>query len=180
MTYLFISGGYENGRKKEFTGKSVDDAITNATVALGVTSSEIKYEVVEEYKGKIPNGKVTGVYSYKSRSGLVDQWHKYVQKQMRDHYKQLDEKLIFSNQKSKKTDYSSKQLNYPLEPGDISAYEKLVGTLYEPEEKRKIEWAIGCIVNGDSKQIQKFLVLYGSAGTGKSTVLNIIQKLFEG
>ena len=33
---------------REFTGKSVDDAITNATVALGVTSSEIKYEVVEE------------------------------------------------------------------------------------------------------------------------------------
>ena len=33
---------------REFTGKSVDDAITNATVALGVTSSEIKYEVIEE------------------------------------------------------------------------------------------------------------------------------------
>ncbi len=33
---------------REFTGKTVDDAITNATVALGVTSSEIKYEVVEE------------------------------------------------------------------------------------------------------------------------------------
>ena len=33
---------------KEFTGKTVDDALTNATVSLGVTSSEIKYEVVEE------------------------------------------------------------------------------------------------------------------------------------
>lgn len=33
---------------KEFTGKTVSDALTNATVALGVTSSEIKYEVVEE------------------------------------------------------------------------------------------------------------------------------------
>ena len=33
---------------KEFTGKTVDDALTNATVALGITSSEIKYEVVEE------------------------------------------------------------------------------------------------------------------------------------
>ncbi len=33
---------------KEFTGKTVDDAITNATVTLGITSSEIKYEVVEE------------------------------------------------------------------------------------------------------------------------------------
>lgn len=33
---------------KEFTGKTVDDALTNATVTLGVTSSEIKYEVIEE------------------------------------------------------------------------------------------------------------------------------------
>ena len=33
---------------KEFTGKSVDDALTNATVALGVTSDQVKYEVVEE------------------------------------------------------------------------------------------------------------------------------------
>ena len=33
---------------KEFTGKNVDEALTNATVALGVTSDQIKYEVVEE------------------------------------------------------------------------------------------------------------------------------------
>ena len=35
-------------------------------------------------------------------------------------------------------------------------------------------------MSGDSKEIQKFLVFYGSAGTGKSTILNIIQKLFDG
>ncbi len=33
---------------KEFNGKTIDDALTNATVSLGVTSSEIKYDVVEE------------------------------------------------------------------------------------------------------------------------------------
>src|SRR5699024_9580937 len=36
------------------------------------------------------------------------------------------------------------------------------------------------IVNGDSKVIQKFIVLYGEPGSGKSTVLNIIQQLFKG
>src|SRR5699024_3212913 len=49
-----------------------------------------------------------------------------------------------------------------------------------PEERAKIEWAIGSIIEGDSKHIQKFLVFYGPAGSGKSTVLNIIQKLFAG
>jgi len=33
---------------KEFTGKSVEDALTNASVSLGVTSDQLKYEVVEE------------------------------------------------------------------------------------------------------------------------------------
>lgn len=33
---------------KEYTGKTVDDALTNATVSLGLTSDEIEYEVVSE------------------------------------------------------------------------------------------------------------------------------------
>lgn len=64
--------------------------------------------------------------------------------------------------------------------GKLWCYNKLISTLYSEEERRKIEWAIGSIVAGDSKYIQKFMVLYGAAGTGKSTILNIIQALFEG
>lgn len=93
---------------------------------------------------------------------------------------QLDENLTFSNTEVKKSDYVSRRLPYPLAPGDISAFDELIGTLYEPEERAKLEWAIGAIISGDSKNIQKFLVLYGSAGTGKSTIMNIMQQLFEG
>lgn len=120
------------------------------------------------------------LYLRDSESGMIDAWHKYCQKQMRDNYHSLDETLIFANTKTCKTDYASKKLSYPLEEGDISAYDKLISTLYSSEERHKLEWAIGSIVTGDSKKIQKFLVLYGSAGTGKSTILNIVQKLFEG
>lgn len=115
-----------------------------------------------------------------SDSGMVDSWHKYCQKQLRDSFNMLDEKLIFANTETDKKDYASKRLDYPLEAGDIPAWEKLISTLYSEEERRKIEWAIGSIISGDSKEIQKFMVLYGSAGTGKSTILNIIQKLFNG
>ena len=113
-------------------------------------------------------------------SGMIDAWHKYCQHQMRDNFHMLDEKLIFSNVETTKKDYASKRLNYPLEAGDTPAYDKLISTLYSEEERHKIEWAIGSIVTGDSKKIQKFMVLYGAAGTGKSTILNIIQQLFDG
>lgn len=93
---------------------------------------------------------------------------------------QLDNDLTFSNTDVKKSDYVSKRLPYPLREGDISAWDELVGTLYEPEDRAKIEWAIGAVVAGEAKHIQKFVVFYGAAGAGKSTILNIIQKLFEG
>lgn len=93
---------------------------------------------------------------------------------------QLDEKLIFANSEVKKTDYASKRLPYALEEGTCDAWDELLEVLFEDTERDKIEWAIGAVVSGDSKTIQKFLVFYGPAGSGKSTVLNIINKLFEG
>lgn len=92
----------------------------------------------------------------------------------------LDQELTFSNTEVKKSDYRSKRLVYPLAPGSIRAWDELIGTLYSAEERAKIEWAIGSIISGDAKKIQKFLVLYGPAGSGKSTVLNIVQRLFDG
>lgn len=136
-------------------------------------------QYAEENKGKF-EGHVRIMHMWDAESGMIDTWHKYCQKQMRDSFHQLDDKLIFSNTKVSKKDYSSKKLPYPLEKGNISAWDKLISTLYSPEERHKIEWSIGAIVTGDSKHIQKFMVFYGSAGTGKSTILNVIQKLFEG
>ena len=120
------------------------------------------------------------MYMWDADTGMIDKFHKYCQKQSRDSFHMLDEKLIFSNDAAKKEDYASKRLAYPLEAGDYSSWDKLLSTLYSEEERHKIEWAIGSIITGDSKTIQKFVVLYGAAGTGKSTVLNIIQMLFDG
>lgn len=97
-----------------------------------------------------------------------------------DNSKQLDDKLVFEGQETKKSDYVSRKLPYSLTPGDFSAWDELMGVLYSTEERAKIEWAIGAVISGDSKKIQKFIVLYGPAGTGKSTVLDIVQKLFVG
>lgn len=136
-------------------------------------------QYAEEHKDEL-DGNVKISFMRDAESGMIDSWHKYCQKQLRDSYHMLDEKLVFSNDGTNKKDYASKRLSYPLEPGDCPAYEKIISTLYSEEERHKIEWAIGSIVSGESKNLQKFLVLYGGPGTGKSTILNIIQDLFEG
>ena len=97
-----------------------------------------------------------------------------------DNYNQLDQKIAWTNTQPKREDYASKRLPYPLEEGDHSAWDELMDKLYAPDEKAKLEWAIGAVVSGDSKKIQKCIVIYGKGGKGKSTVLNIIQDLFSG
>ena len=151
---------------------------TDEAVALQIIDRELDKYAKEHRKDFDANIKV--LHMWDSESGMIDAWHKYCQKQMRDSFHMLDEKLIFSNSGSDKKDYASKRLNYPLEEGEITAWNKLVGTLYSPEERHKIEWSIGAIVSGASKRLQKFVVFYGEGGTGKSTILNVIQQLFEG
>ena len=152
---------------------------TDEDDALSIIDSELR-KFADDYQEKNPGVQVNAMYTWDSGTGSIDHWHKYVQKQKRDDYRMLDETILFSNSEVNKKDYASKRLPYALEKGSISSYDKLISTLYTPEERHKLEWAIGSIVTGASKELQKFLVLYGAAGTGKSTILNIIQQLFDG
>ena len=135
---------------------------------------------VKELRDKYPQYTVKAKTMRSSRSGVIDVWHKYCQRQMRDSYKDLDSKIIFRSTPTTRKDYASKRLPYDLVDGECPAWDEIVGTLYSDEERAKIEWSIGAILSGDSKKIQKFIVFYGDGGTGKSTIMNIIEKLFEG
>ena len=142
---------------------------------------ELMDRELDEYAKSHPElGNPQVLYFNYAETGSVDKWKKYIQKQLVDTYIELDSKLIFQNQETNRNDYGSKRLPYDLIDGDHSAFDEIVHTLYSEEEAHKIMWAIGSIVSGDSVDIQKFYVFYGSAGTGKSTILNIIEALFSG
>ena len=152
---------------------------TEEDAAIRLIDKELN-RYLEEHKEEYDGLTKRVMYMWDAETQSIDKFHKYCQKQCRDNYHMLDENLIFANHETVKKDYASRKLSYAIEPGDMEAYDKLMSTLYSPEERHKIEWAIGSIITGDSKKIQKFMVLYGSAGTGKSTILNIIQQLFDG
>ena len=112
-------------------------------------------------------------------TGVWNQWIKFI-KSMPDNYHPIDDKILFANDRITKSSYSTHHLPYSLEEGSTEAYDRLMSVLYNEEERQKLEWAIGAVLTGDSKTIQKFCVLYGEAGSGKSTFLNILQRLVQG
>lgn len=120
-------------------------------------------------------------HMWNSSSGSIDKWHKFVQKQMRDNFHQLDFKMVFRDDDTVKADYATRRLKYNLMNIDTPAYNLLSKTLYSPDELRKLEWAIGSIIDGDSIKLEKFIVLYGAPGTGKSSYIkHVIEPIFDG
>lgn len=161
-------------RDKLMVGEMVDKELEKKRLYF----EKERQQEIDERKNDVPtNNKVRWMGKYSSRAWLDFQsWLNA----MPDNFHQLDEKLTFANSERKREDYCSKRLPYRLEEGDCSAWVELSSTLYDQSELDKIEWCIGAIVSGDSVKIQKFAVFYGEQGSGKSTILNIIQMLFDG
>lgn len=140
----------------------VDEAILEKVKELKTEGRSVSYNLMRNYE-----------------SGIWQRYTSYI-KNMPDNWVPLDNQICFSNVQLTRETYATRKLPYALVSGSIENYDKLMGVLYEPEERDKLEWAVGSILTGDSRYIQKFITLYGSAGSGKSTFLNIVQKLVEG
>lgn len=108
-----------------------------------------------------------------------NEWKTYL-RNCPDNYKSLDENVISFGTELKRSDYATKTLPYEIKEGSFDAYKRIMSTIYEPEERTKLEWMLGSIFTGDSKRLQKFFVLYGDKGTGKSTFIDIACELLEG
>lgn len=152
---------------------------TDENTAVKLIDAELE-KFYKEHKNDYSDFYVQVMYMWDTDSGSIDKWHKFVQKQCRDNFHPLDEALTFANDVVTKESYVSRRLPYSYESAPTPAWDEIVGTLYSPEERMKLEWAIGAIVTGASKKIQKFVVMYGAPGAGKGTIINIIQLLFEG
>lgn len=114
-----------------------------------------------------------------NQTRVWDEFRRYLRNSS-DSYHELDNQIRFASDSLRKEDYATKRLSYSLSDQETPAWDALTETLYSEEERTKIEWAIGSVFTGASRSIQKFLVFYGPPGSGKSTILNIVDRLFEG
>lgn len=162
--------------------------VTDESVAKDIADDQL-YSYAREHFTEMPDGRLVNdigkpvrvltINNYQTKK--LREWKEFLTKVAPNYnYHPLDSDITYIGEEVKPTDYRSKRLPYVVADGSIDAYDKFMSTCYAPEERQKIEWAIGSIFSGDSKNIQKFIVFYGAPGTGKSTVMNLIQDLFEG
>ena len=144
-----------------------------------IIDNDLAEALKKESREADPDMKFKVKYMSNFSSSTWRDFQNYV-KTLPDNFHPLDEKVTFLSTKVEKTDYVSHRLPYDPENVATPAYDELMTTLYAQPEREKFEWAIGSILCGESKDIQKFIVFYGGHGTGKSTVINIIEDLFDG
>lgn len=181
--------------KPDFLVKASDDLMIRGKAFYAIWDEATGLWTTREYRvGELVDGElyaraaelsketdqavnVAAMLNYSSNSWK--EWRGYLTNSP-DNYHSLDQNVKFMNDEVKKDDYATFTLPYCLSDAPTPNYDALMSVIYEPEEREKLEWAIGSIVAGESKNIQKFFVLYGSAGSGKSTFLNILEQLFAG
>ena len=156
---------------------------TNINVAM-----ELIDEQVYEYVRKIVGDPIMDNPDYapnvlqitRTANGLSKKFRNFCEVDMDEIFNPLNQNVKFSNSEIKKEDYVSYKMDYPLQPGSIDNFKTILDTLYLPDEQKKICWMIGAMLAGDQGKIQKFFVFFGAPGTGKSTILNIIETLLGG
>lgn len=94
---------------------------------------------------------------------------------------ELDQKIVYADQTPTKADAATFKMPYSLSDAPCPVWNEIASTLYAPDQRVKFEWAIGSILTGAAAtDIQKFYVFFGPPGSGKSTIMNVIEMLFDG
>lgn len=133
-------------------------------------------DVSKEIKDREPDATVKSDRMVRHSTKLMDEFMKFT-KNMPQSEVTFDSRIFFSDEQPKKTDYSTGTLNYYPAEGESPAFDELALTLYDKDELDKILWCVGALLSNEMDKIQKFLYLFGSKGSGKGTMINIIKLL---
>lgn len=138
----------------------------------------------DEYIKNNPNDLAAAgaqVKTIKEDAATRKTWLSYVKNECVDNYVPLDPKVTFRSQDVKPEDYRTHRLPYDLAEGPTPYWDKFLDVIYR-DERHKIEYMIGSIIDGPNvKKVQKYYVIYGEGGTGKSSIIDILDKmLFPG
>ncbi len=156
-------------------GEKWDDSQDDLVQAIDHELREAKDLYLKDHPGAIV--KVRYMESHSSKVKM--DFDKYCESRVQSDIA-FNTKILFSDAKPKRDDYSTSHLSYIPKEGSTEAFDTLLGRLYSDEELQKILWFMGALLSNKMQTIQKFMFLYGGKGTGKGTVIDIFKLMFDG
>ena len=142
-------------------------AIYNSETGMWSTDEEavihyVDNEIIKRYqedKAKNEEAMYVPILMSKSKTHKLGEFKTWKSQLPKDwHYIPLDSCITLDDEVVTFKEYRSKRLPYHIAKGPHKAYDKFMDTCYSPEERSKLEWAIGAIFTGDSKKLQKFML----------------------
>ena len=198
-TYIKVFPSFDSGGKDLMKKGGQFYAIADSESGMWVTKEQDSYDIIDrqlykfadEHFVKAPHGNyiteqgtpVKIMCVQDSITGSLRSFKDWLNKlDPNFNYRPLDDTLTFLSDEVEIGQYRSKRLSYDITPGSMECYEEIMNTLYEEKYKTMIEWSIGSILAGweETKKNDRMVLLYGKPGSGKSTVIDIIELLFRG
>lgn len=90
----------------------------------------------------------------------------------------FNQHIFFKSDKPVREDYSTTQLAYDPVPGDTPTFDKIMGKWYSDADIEILLWFIGATLTNNIANVQKFIFIYGSGGSGKGSFLKIVEQIF--
>ncbi len=166
-------------------------AVYNESTGLWETSLDALASIIdantvqyaEEKFGSDWRDEVAISYASDYNSKIMMDFDSYVRKTRSDtdiSENVLNRRILYADDNPVREDHATFKLPYSLNDSPTPGWDELIGTLYAPLERQKLEWFIGAIGSNSFTDIDKFAALHGMPGTGKSTVFDIIEHMFSG
>lgn len=139
---------------------------------------DILNEVAEEERIKHPSQTIIVQNPIHLDSKVAAKIDAYMKARDDDSDILFNQKIIWQNEKPSKFDFATTTMDYSLSQAGCPNYDALMGILYSPEDRTMMEWLAGAALCGDGNKVDKFVYLEGEPGSGKSTFLNILERVF--
>lgn len=91
----------------------------------------------------------------------------------------FNQKIFFKDDTPKREDYSTTKLSYTPTRGATPIFDKIMTKWYTNRDIEILLWFIGATLTNNMANIQKFIFIYGSGGSGKGSFLKILEHLFQ-
>lgn len=142
---------------------------------------QMLYKFANEEHPEWGNASRVVKYIRNASSGMYKRWNDYVNNAMLDSRGvKLDADVTYLNDIVTKDMYRSKNVGYSKQTGPHPCWDRFSNKFLNEPNKHKLEWSIGCMLSGDGKKVQKFVVIHGDPGTGKGSLLKVIKRLLGG